>query len=265
MLEEVMEEATASEQAELVGAKLVCLYSQSDGLLTPHDYPVVLLYPCALCSAPCPAPPCTGCGCSYCPVCGPCRYCDTSPEDFEDSPRDPPLLEITSEISADTGSTEELVVGPDLYEKLRDDLFRGVPLPFDDAYLVQLHLPLLSDCEIEDEIVTKKRTFGTSGADFQRLARNLAWELPAGLLVVNLDRKRTLLFAKEYVYQLQVRDIHSALSWMRNNVGSFGLCVKGRGHRVDCTLIGVVNYIEHGEEYLERRRETVMREIFSWH
>ncbi len=260
-----MEEASASDQTELVGAKLVCLYSQSDGLLTPHDYPVVLLLPCAFCSAPCTAPPCSGCGYSYCGLCGPCRACFASPDDYEDSPRDLPLLEITSELSADTGSTEELVVEPDLYEKLRDDLFRTVPIALDQGYLVQLHLPLLSSCEIEDEIVTKKRTFGTSGMDFQRLARNLAWELPAGLLVINLDRKRTLLFAKEYVYQLQVKNIHSALSWMRTSVGSFGLCVKGRGHRVDCTLIGVVNFIEHADEYLERRRETVMREIFSWH
>ncbi len=259
-----MEEATAGEQSELVGAKLVCLYSQIDGLVTPQEYPVLFLLPCADCSAPCPAPPCPGCGFSYCPMCGPCRHCATSPDDYEDSPRDPPLLEITSEPAADTGSTEELVVGPDLYEKLRDGLFRA-PIALDDGYVVQLHLPLLSNCEIEDEIVTKKRTFGTSGMDFERLARNLAWELPAGLLVVNLDRKRTLLFAKEYVYQLQVKDIHSALAWMRNNVGSFGLCVKGRGHRVDCTLIGVVNFIEHADEYLERRRETVMREIFSWH
>ena len=77
----------------------------------------------------------------------------------------------------------------DIYEKLRDDLFRTAPISLDDGYLVQLHLPQLSSCEIEDEIVTKKRTFGTAGADFQRLARNLAWDLPAGLLVVNLDRK----------------------------------------------------------------------------
>jgi len=152
----------------------------------------------------------------------------------------------------------------DLYEQLRDDLFRAAPISLDDGYLVQLHLPQLSSCEIEDEIVTKKRTFGTSGVDFQRLARNLAWELPAGLLVVNLDRKRTLLFAKEYAYQLQVKEIYSALSWMRRSVGSFGLCVKGVGHRVDCTLIGVVDFLEHVEDYLDQRRETVMREIFSW-
>ena len=81
---------------------------------------------------------------------------------------------------------------------------------------------------------------------------------------MNVERNRTLLFAKEHLYELQVAEAHSALSWMRKTIGTFGLCVKARGRSVECILLGVVDWEEHGAEYLAGRKEIVVREVESW-
>ncbi len=284
----VMEEASP-EQTDLIDAKLVCLYQSEDGLVVPYEHPVMFLLACSLCAAPCTDAPCSSCGWSYCSRCGPCRCLAANPGDFEDSPRGPlSPRDPSTEPSADTGtragrkkgwgnrtpihirdlciapgSTEELVIEPNLYEKLRDPYFRSIPIALESGFLVQLPLPQLSRCLIEDELAM--RAFGTCHDDFKRLSRNLAWDLPGGLLVVNLDRKRTLLFSKEYLYELQVRDIRAALQWMRRGVGTFGLCVKSRqGGCIECVVFGVVNFMELAEEYLEMRKHCVMREVCSW-
>ena len=86
--------------------------------------------------------------------------------------------------------------------------------------------------------------------------------------MVNLDRSRTLLYIHTFHYNLQWGELHTALRWMQKTPLSFGLCVTGHGggnHRVECTLIGVVSYLEYAPEYLEQRRRILVEEIMSWH
>ena len=161
---------------------------------------------------------------------------------------------------------KELFIDVDLYDKLRGP-FKS-PIELEHGFLVQMPLPEVGRCEIEDEVISsRRRTFGTAGSDFQRLALNLNIQLPGGLVLVNLDRNRTLLWTPTFHYNIQWGELHTALRWMQKTPLSFGLCVTGHGanHRVECTLIGMVQYLEHAPEYLEQRRRILVEEIMSWH
>ncbi len=164
--------------------------------------------------------------------------------------------------TADTGSTEELVVTvvPKLYEQLCDSTQQRVVLP--SGVLLRLPLPL-GECLIEDEIGS--RYFGTSTDDYKRLCRNVAWDYPGGLALVNLDRARTLLFLGETFFEPQSTAITFALDWMLRNPGVFGLTVKkAKGGLAEVSLFAVLFHEEHGEAHLRVRAERLLREVRSW-
>ena len=70
------------------------------------------------------------------------------------------------------------------------------------------------------------RQFGRIG-DFSRLAAELAWELPAGLVIVNMDKERALVF--KYGDEPIPMSAYSALCYLRRwNAG--GLMLFGNGN-----------------------------------
>ena len=69
------------------------------------------------------------------------------------------------------------------------------------------------------------RTFGGI-ADFQRLASDLAWEVPSGLVVVNLEKRKTLVFKDGQ--EPRAPNVHSALSYLRR-CAALGLLLHGDG------------------------------------
>ena len=242
-----------AEGEQLVGLKLTALYQSDANGLVPCEMPCILAAACSVCYAPSLEPPCQ-CGWSYCSRCT-CSYCSPpAPQEYEDSPR-----ELVAESSADTGATEQLVIMPTLYEQLRES---RDPLQLKGGVFVKLMFPELGRCVIEDEIAS--RAFGSSVDDFKRLCRNLAWDYPGGLALINLDRQRTLVFAQETHYEPNVADLSSALAWIQTTPGTLGLLVRARGDVVDCTLFAVVFYEEHAQEHLAQRRDRVLNEVRSW-
>lgn len=108
------------------------------------------------------------------------------------------------------------------------------------------------------------RMFGTSLQDFRQLAAALAWDLPGGLLLVNLNRNRTLMFSGSQAYVPTIVSITQALEWMRFTVGMWGCVVKTTGKDITTILFAVVDYVEHAEEHLDVREELIMNEASSW-
>jgi hypothetical protein len=178
---------------------------------------------------------------------------------FDDTPRT--IVESLS--TADTGSSvpEELIVTtlPSLYERLREEKVDTIRVP---NGLLMRHAVKLGEQIIEDEVGNRK--FGTSVDDFKRLARNVAWDYHAGLVLVNLERSRTLLFPAESFFEPQVATLTEALTWLSTTPGSFGLVVQHKAGWVECELFAVVRFEEHGDYHLRRRAERLLQEVRSW-
>ena len=158
----------------------------------------------------------------------------------------------------DTGSTEELVVKASLYERLRENM---KAIPMEDGYLVRRWIDL-GEYSIEDEI--GNRYFGTSVDDFKRLSRNVCWDYPSGLLLINLDRSRTLYFGPEQAYEAKGVDLDNALEWMLKTPGVLGLTLRSRSGYAECCLFGLVFHMEHARDHLRGRAEALIREVESW-
>ena len=161
-----------------------------------------------------------------------------------------------------SGSTAELVATtqPSLYDELRDTQAQSFTLPF--GTLLRRALPL-GDVAVEDEIGT--RPFGTSVNDFTRLCRNAAWDYPHGLLLLNLDRSRCLLFTADAQFEARLASLLPALKWMQNTPGTFGLTVRARsGGFAECELVAVLFHEEHGDAHLSGRAARLLRLVRSW-
>ena len=78
------------------------------------------------------------------------------------------------------------------------------------------------------------RAFGHLG-DFRRLASDLAWDVPSGLVVVNLAKEKTLVFkdGQEPI----ASGVYSALSYLRRCV-ALGLLLYGEGKIAFLETIG---------------------------
>lgn len=169
---------------------------------------------------------------------------------------------VESIATGGSGSTDELIVTtlPTLYDQLRDSRETSITLPF--GFLVRRELPL-GEFDIEDEIGT--RGFGTSSADFTRLCRNASWDYPAGLVLLNLDRSRCLIFPAGTCFEPQVAGVPQALTWMQSTPGTFGLTVQAKtGGMAECELFAVLFYEEHGNAHLSSRADRLLRLVRSW-
>ena len=180
-----------------------------------------------------------------------------------DEDGDTPRTVVESITTGGSGSTEELVVTtlPRLFEQLRDSCVESITLPH-RGYLVRCELPL-GECEIEDEIGVRK--FGTSLADFTRLCRNAAWDYPAGLVLMNLDKCRTLMFSHETnFFEPQFVGLPQALDWMQRTPGAFGLTAQAKAGKVQCSLFAVLFHEEHGDAHLSSRADALLRLVTEW-
>ena len=120
----------------------------------------------------------------------------------------------------------------------------------------------LGDAFVEDEI--GRRPFGTSVDDFTRLCRNVAWDYPAGLVLINLDRNRCLVFSAAW-YTSCPAPLFSALKWMQTTPGTFGLTVRATPEgTAQCELFAVLLRDEHGDAHLSGRAERLLRLVRSW-
>jgi len=174
---------------------------------------------------------------------------------------DSPRTVVESIATGGSGSTAELVTTtqPSLYDELRDSQ-ASIALPF--GTLMRRALPL-GDVAVEDEIGT--RPFGTSVDDFTRLCRNAAWDYPHGLLLINLDRSRCLIFQAELHFEARVMNLYPALKWLQNTPGTFGLTVRARsGGMAECALVAVLFHEEHGDAHLSGRAARLLRLVRSW-
>jgi len=169
----------------------------------------------------------------------------------------------TAAEDTDSSSTQEHVVTtvPPLYARLRDG-FDTVALGH--GFLARRAIELCS-LWIQDEI--GYRTFGTSRTDFTRLCRCAAEDagMPGGMVLVNLERQRTLVFSQDERYEGHYHTITHAMRWMQAVPGTFGLTVqKKRGKRLECVLFAVLFYEEHGESTLQSRAARLTRIVRSW-
>ncbi len=184
--------------------------------------------------------------------------CIATPSVTDDSPR----TVVESVGTGGSGSTEELVatVLPTLYDELRDPQMKSFELPF--GTLLRRAVPL-GDVVVEDEIGA--RPFGTSVNDFSRLCRNAAWDYPNGLVLLNLDRSRCLLFTAESHFEARVASLLPALKWLQNTPGTFGLILRAKpGGLAECQLFAVLYYEEHGDAHLTGRGARLLRLVRSW-
>ena len=184
--------------------------------------------------------------------------CIATPSVTDDSPR----TVVESIETGGSGSTEELVATtrPSLYQELRDPQKKSIALPF--GTLLRRAV-MLGDLEVEDEIGT--RAFGTSVEDFTRLCRNIAWDYPNGLVLMNLDRGRCLIFPAETCFVSYAMALLPALKWMQSTPGTFGLTLRAaKGGRAECTLFAVLFFEEHGDAHLTGRAERLLRLVQSW-
>ena len=179
-----------------------------------------------------------------------------------DEDGDTPRTFVESITTGGSGSTEELVVTtlPSLFEQLRDSCVESITLPH-RGYLVRRELPL-GECEIEDEIGMRK--FGTSLADSTRLCRIAAWDYPTGLVLINLDKCRTLVFSQENNFEPQYAGLSQALDWMQRTPGTFGLTAQAKAGTVLCALFAVLFHEEHGDAHLSSRAEALLRLVQEW-
>ena len=69
------------------------------------------------------------------------------------------------------------------------------------------------------------RSFGGIG-DFQRIASSVAWDVPSGVVVVNLNKEKALVFRD--AQEPAVSGVYSALSYLRR-CAALGLLIYGEG------------------------------------
>ena len=201
---------------DLVSLRLSGVVADGGRLVPMPDIPFTLAPVCAMCTGPSLVAPCEFCGIPYCERCLPCPNCVATPGTTTEASSTPRT--IAAESSADTGSTEEFVILPTLYQQLTES--PDDPISLSGGYLVRLPL-CVGNAWIEDEI--GGRWFGTSVDDFKRLCRNVVWDYPNGLVLINLDRKRTLLFTAEDFFEPRSSALEEALQWMLRTPGVLGL------------------------------------------
>ena len=193
---------------------------------------------CSQCGVPACLGSCSSCGLAVCKGCLDAHMCATqsSSDDFEDSPRG----EVPSQPTpvAETDGPEEMDDGPEEMDACA--LISGA---WDCASPAQLKkklwvriagLPALED--FDDGVL--QRGFGTCADDFQRVAEEIAWDVPGGLVLLHIDRKKALVFSAGRAYPAAAF-IDSALAWSRQS-GALGLAIRTRSDKLEVGLFEVL-------------------------
>jgi len=80
-----------------------------------------------------------------------------------------------------------------------------------------------------------------------------------GLVIINLEREKTLLFSKDYYCEIELQH---ALDWMQTNQ-CYGLIVQGKNGKADCKVFAITD--EHEEELdLKTVSEQLLEIVQSW-
>jgi len=92
-----------------------------------------------------------------------------------------------------------------------------------------------------DDGVTR-RCFGSCVDDFRRLADQLAWDMPNGLIILHLDRKKALIFKPGREVNATVID--TALSWAKKHYDALGIAIRTQaGGRIQFGILEVTWYL----------------------
>ena len=124
--------------------------------------------------------------------------------------------------------------------------------------------PLKLERLIDDELGS--RPFGGALSDFTRLCRNLSWDYPNGLILINTDRKRTVLFQQDcHFYEPSFApDINQALTYMMRTPGLFGIIAQRRKNVFQFSLFAMMYFEEHGDAHLRARAEAIIALVDEW-
>jgi hypothetical protein len=81
------------------------------------------------------------------------------------------------------------------------------------------------------------------------------------MLLINIDRERTLIFTYENYYEPQAIGLQCGLEWLQKADGAFGLIVKATHGKVDCELFAVT---EHDDIDLKSKSVVLLDIVRSW-
>ena len=96
------------------------------------------------------------------------------------------------------------------------------------------------------------------------MARNAAWDYPVGMLLLNLDRERALIFPSHTFYEPQGISLTYGLKWLQETRGSFGMTLKAKDDKAECELFNVLYDDEPQDADLESRCEQLLEIVRSW-
>ena len=203
---------------------------------------LMLVPACMSCQAPCFKQCCQFCGWATCWNCGPCVVCY------------PQAMSILSHqlIAGDTGATALVEASAqNIYALLRNSepgsMVISIPLR-DNCIMLRVGAP---------EIVSwsQDRSIGIAQIA-KRLSKDLEWDIPSGIVLVNVAIEKTLIFTHG---EANDAFLGSAISYVRRFEGSVGIMIKNQ----ECYLFEVVWSIEQTQR-LTRSREIILMELNRW-
>lgn len=246
-------------------------------MIYPHeqariDVPIYLVAACAYCRGPTFSPFCSWCGnhvcsgcgdahwrcCLGCSTCGAvaapagsCRLCGLalcdscigthvcapqgSNNDFGDSPREgshPSSLEedICVEKVAGTGGCDESREW-DEFDRVSGAWDVGGAVQLQHNLTVRMGRVAVQVSSDDDDV------FGASVNDFRRLADQLAWDFPSGVVTVHLDRKKALVFVPGR--ETNACALSTALSWAKH-FAALTIAIRTRAGKIEFSVLDVM-------------------------
>ena len=180
---------------------------------------------------------CSSCGVALCSNCLGTHVCllRESNDDFEDSPRGEPPGEANSmeNLEAGTGGCDDSVQGwVDAFDQVRIAWEVGGAVQLKHNICVRVgRAP--AQVTFDDDV--GHRNFGESIDDFKRLAAELSWDVPNGLVILQLDRKKTIVFTAR---EANAVGIDNALSWLKHH-DALGIAVRTHHGNIEIGVLDV--------------------------
>ena len=253
--------AMENPDAGLIGSHVPGLHP--GGVYYSHVY---LAGACVSCAAPTFSSPCGRCGNFFCNVCAHtfhsclniycsscwcvcvrvscrvcgmhfCQHCDNihqicHRDDFHDSPRG----NVEEPPRAGTGGLEDQIQQDD-FAKIMFAWDRGGDFQLKRTTCIRVeNLP--NQLPFDDGIV--RRNFGDCINDFQLLANRLAWDLPNGIVIVQLDKKKALVFQPDR--QANAVELATGLSWAKSQ-NAMALTIRKRQDMLEFGVMDVFFFL----------------------
>ncbi len=159
---------------------------------------------------------------------------------------------------ADTGASPDSNERRDIYDLLRDAWVQSGLLPVKRNLWVGIQdFREFGEVSLSDGLA--QHSFGTVMEDFSRLAAALASDIPAGVAVLHLDKRKTFVFLPGQPPS-EPTSVESALSWLRR-FGGLGLAARSRGNDVEFGLIDALWSLSQSCQGAQQRRELLMATV----